>query len=353
MTTVDIMEEEFIKKLPGFLGKVASVAHSPTDFDAFVNVDSIKLRMHYDMWKQRIRTASQHNTVLSNGWAFSTMSGLASFEAFVRSDEQIRHIYFDTSGEIERTLDAISTVLPRHNRKFSGAMIYGYGNLLREAYVIEQAKTDQLLGHERIYMIDCSLFYHLFAESPINPLRRTMPAKQLRPILLDLFEGDVRHDKLVYIRDDLINQSRPVLHLFLGNTFCNVDSEAIYRILNITVRPGDFVVAEYANYTPEFFASDSSDYVNQLATRAAAELFAVAEDAVETSTVYISGNAKALSIKVADSDTGATLTYQSMLRRKFQPSELTDKDFMSLSSHHVLNGALNLDAYRRLQNPSA
>ena len=341
--------QDILKKFPGFMGKAAGHPKPTSDFDKFADAQTIKLRMHYDMWKQRIRTASQHNTILSNGWAFSTMSGLACFEAFVRSDNNVKQIYFDKSGEIERTLDKIAESLPRHRRRLNGAIVYGYGNLLREAHVIEQAVSAQLLDIDRIYLLDCSLFYHLFAKSPINPLRQTIPDRAIKPILLDYFEGEACHNQLVFIRDSL-KAFRPTLHLFLGNTFCNVDSASVRKIVDTTVRTGDIVVAEYANYTPAFLASTDADYANQLATRAAAELFAIEEGRVTTTCAVVPGQAKVLSISIPDDDMNQTLTFQSMLRRKFQPSELTDGTFSLVSSHHVLNGALNLDAFKRLNN---
>jgi hypothetical protein len=340
-----------LAKLPGTLAKTVNNTPPQLDFDKFSEASAIKLRMHYDMWKGRIRTASENNTILSNGWAFSTMSGLACFEAYVRYDPNVKHIYFDKSGEIDRTLDRLADVLHKHNHKLSGAIIYGYGNLLRESHFIEQAKNARLLNVERIYLLDCSLFYHLFAKSPINPLRQFISERAIKPILLDYFEGDACKGRLVDIRNEL-NPLKPVLHLFLGNTFCNVESHSVHQILNNTVRVGDFVVAEYANYTQEFFESTDPDYVNQLATRAAADLFALSESRVDTKCVLVpGGDAKALLISIPDDDTGNILNFHSMLRRKFHPSELTDGAFSRVSTHRVLDGSLNLDAYRRLNNP--
>ena len=334
-------------KFPDFMGKAVEQPQDPSDFEKFDNAYSIKIQMHYDMWKQRIRNASERGKILSNGWAFSTMSGLSCFESFVRYDETVKKIYFDKSGEIDRTLDEVAESLPKHKRKFSGAIIYGYGNLLRETYVIEQAKKAGILDVNRLYLLDCSLFYHLFAKSPLNPLRKIIRERSIKPVLLDFFEGETCRKQLVFIRDDLC-ALQPVLHLFLGNTFCNVDLPAIHKILDMTVRAGDVVIAEYANFNQEFLASMEADYVNQLATRAAAELFSIAEKKVVTQSIRVSDSAKALVITVPDIDRENTLSFQSMLRRKFQSSELTAGTFSLISSHHVLGGALNLDAYKRL-----
>jgi hypothetical protein len=321
------------------------------NLDKFAKGDLVKLRSHYDLWRQRIRTAALSDAILSNGWAFATMSGLAYFEAFVRTDVKVKPIYFDKSGEIERLVDEIPDKLK--SQKLTGAMIYGYGNLLRESYFIEQAIRRGILNADRIYLLDCSLFYHIFAQSAMNPLWQIVKKKKVKTELLDYCESDQRsRERLTQIRNEL-NGIMPALHLFLGNTFCNIDSATISRITDAAVRKGDVLVAEYTNYTDEALRSMEPDYVNTMAIRAAAELFAIPEDTVSADSIPINSSAKAIQIRVPNDGEGNSLSFKSMLRRRYHQSELTNEDFALVSTHNSLAGTLCMDSYRRLQNPSS
>lgn len=340
---------ELFKQGPTLLGKAAAEEDVVLAFDRFSKNEHIKLQTHYDLWRQRIRNAAINGNLLSNGWAFSMLSGVAAFEAHVRADPDIRPIYSNKSGEIERMVDELKAIMGQ--KKFNGVMVYGYGNILREAHFIEQATKLNLLKKGRIYLLDCSLFYHIIAQSQLNPLRSFIrDQRRISPILLDYCESDKCRKRLSYLRDDL-NSFFPVLHLFLGNTFCNLEAPALQTILESTVRPGDIVVAEYANYSSEEISDLKSDYVNTMAIRAAAELFATFEDNVKASTIKVGENAKAIQIEVPDCDHDGNVIFRSMLRRRFLPQEILDQPYEKVWDCNVLSGALSMDSYHRMPRP--
>ena len=192
-----------LAKLPNILGKTVDEIESPLALDKFATAKHIRLQNYYDMWRRRIRSGVGHSAILSNGWAFATMAGLACFEAYVRADARVSRIYLDRPGEIPLVIEGIRDKLRK--QIFCGVIIYGYGNLLRESHFVEEALRARILQPDGIYLLDCSLFYHMFAQSPINPLRQLVKReKVIRCMLLDYCEGDASHNRLSSIRNSLL-----------------------------------------------------------------------------------------------------------------------------------------------------
>ena len=339
---------EIFKNFPTLLGKAMSEEGVELTFDRFSKSEHIKLQSYYDMWRRRIRDSAGNDRLLSNGWAFSMINGVASFEAYVRSHSKIKQIYFNKSGEIERMVDELKSKIKKS--KFNGIMVYGYGNVLREAHFIEQIVKLNLFKKGYILLLDCSLIYHIIAQSQLNPLRPIIhDYRRMIPILLDYCESEKCRSRLSSLRNEL-NSYHPVLHLFLGNTFCNIDVQTLQTILQSTVRPRDIVVAEYSNYSSESLKNLAPDYVNTMAIRAAAELFATTEDNVQASTVSVGEDAKAIQIEVPDCDHDGLVTFKSMLRRKYSQHELLNSSYELVWSCNVLSGELSMDSYIRLPN---
>jgi len=337
---------EWLGKLTMFFGKAGSEENDSTnDLRRFGEAETVKLDRYYNYWRSRIQHAASTNQILSNGWAFSTLSGLSSFEAYIRTKNDLRSFYFNRVGEIGLTLDAIAEQLGRHT--IGGVMLYGYGNLFRESYFIERAITSKLFDTQRIYLIDCSLFYHIFAKSSINPLRNLLKPRQIKTILLDFLEDPASQKVLVFARDDL-NPTRPVLHFFLGNTFCNTESTMLESALNTVVRPGDFVVGEYYVYPTDYFTNMSEKHVSEMARSATIELFSVPPDSVNATDVINGTNSKVTEVTFTERNTNHKMTFRSMLRREFKHTELTDGDYKLVSSEVMLDGKIRLDAFIRL-----
>ncbi|MCK4788049.1 MAG: hypothetical protein KAV87_30125 [Desulfobacteraceae bacterium] len=344
---------DLFNELFGKLPKLATKAgleqeENSGELQKFGKVEAIKLDRYYEFWRSKIRSAATHNQLLSNGWAFSTLGGLSSFERYIRTNKEIRSIYFNKAGEIGITLDKIADQLGRRYG-LGGIILYGYGNLFRESYFIEQAKMSGLLQSQRIYLIDCSLFYHIFANSSLNPLRNIVKVKQIRTLLLDYLDGHSSRDALVYARDDL-NPTRPVLHLFLGNTFGNIESNLLKRALYNVVRSGDFVIGEYALFSEGGPTDSPDDYVPEMARMAASELFSVAPALVTVRNVNITPESMATEVEFTERDTNQTIVFRSMLRRSFSNAELTDGKYKLVSSESTLSGKIKLDSYIRLSS---
>jgi hypothetical protein len=340
---------EWIARLPQLFGGAGVEGDSYDEWGKLRDSHQIKLEQYYELWRNKIKLAASSNRLLSNGWAFSTLSGLAAFEAFVRTDKKISTIYRDRSGEIGRTLHSIRALLPRGRPigGIGGIVLYGYGNLLRETHFIEQAITSKLLKSQRVYLLDCSLFYDIFAKSPLNPLRSVLKNRQIRPLMVDLFDETPNRKKLTNIRNDL-NPTCPVLHLFLGNTFCNNDANQIRGVLDATVREGDFVVAEYSPYPAAFFLDVTLDYVADMAQRAASDLFALELTEIKVRNVALSCESKATELELTERDTRKKIVFRSMLRRKFQPAELTNGNYRIISTASLAGGSLTIEAFLRL-----
>lgn len=336
---------EILTKIPQMLRKTSVAAVGTKGLQKWGEANALKLENYYSFWRSRIQSAARDNRMLSNGWAFSTLSGLSSFESHIRATD-IRSIYFNKAREIGDTLDAVLEQLG--SRKLGGVILYGYGNLFREAYFVEQAIACKLMTSQSVYLIDCSLFYHVFAKSSLNPLRMLLKGRQIKPLLLDYVDDASARSTCIYVRDDL-NPTRPVLHLFLGNTFCNVERTALQSTMHTFVRAGDFVVGEYAQYPEEFFSNNAVDYVSEMAKHAAAELFSVSPETVTAENITLANYAKATRIGLTP-ENERFLTFHSMLRRRFLDSELTDGAYELVSSHPSLNGSLRLVAFQRLPN---
>lgn len=245
--------DELLSKLPGLGAKLGRESSSKEDiWDALSKKKQVALRSYYDIWRKNIRDVARTGVVLSNGWAFSTLSGLASYEAFISSDKDISLLYDNRSGEIESTNDAVKDKV---GTALSGAIIYGYGNLVREAQYIEQAlAVRNMTKHGRVYLIDCSIFYYLFALSSINPLRRFLKESRISAVLDDYIGNGHSDNRLSDFRNHL-GATSSVFHIFLGNTFCNVEPGVLKALLGKAVLPGDVIIAEYAQYNDDFFFS--------------------------------------------------------------------------------------------------
>lgn len=206
--------QSLLRLLPQMLAKDLE-PRSASDLLLMTEASVFDLEAYYLYWQDVIRRAANSSQQpLSNGWAFASLNGLAQFEAQVRTDPEIRSIYFNTPGDVGQALDKIALALPR--RPIGGMVFYGYGNLVRESHFVERAHSSKLLKNQCLYLIDCSVFYHVFAQSKLNPLRRWIPERRIKPILLDYLDDPEARQRLKDIRQDL-NVTQPVLHFFLGN----------------------------------------------------------------------------------------------------------------------------------------
>lgn len=336
------------------LSKFSKMAGKPDSEDQcglsrFGEARAIKIERYYADWRKRVESAARTRQIMSNGWAFAALGGVAAFENYVRTAE-VSAIYKNRTAEVASTLDAIIEKLPtRGRRAIGGIVIYGYGNLFRESHFVEVAVSQKLLQAQRVYLLDCSLFYHVLAKSSLNPLRSILNERQIKVKLLDYFEDSSAKAALTFIRDDL-NPFQPVIHLFLGNTFCNVDSVALKTLLSSVVRDNDFVVGEYANYMDAYFEDLSDDYVSHMASVSASELFSVPIASVTSKNVAVAGRAKAVEVIAHCESSVPKLAFRSMLRRSFNHAELTDGPYELISQETSMHGKVSVDAYRRLPN---
>lgn len=337
---------DIINEIIRFIGEAGSdTSDTISTLTRFGKLETVKIELYFNFWRSQILKAISNNKLLSNGWAFSTLSGLASYETYIHTDKDIRSLYFNRSGEIGITIDAIADNLKMGS--IGGVIFYGYGNLMRESYFIEYLLNSRLLTKQRIYLIDCSLYYHIFAKSSINPLRSLVKNRQLKLLLLDYLDDPTVRDTLIYIRNDL-NPTRSVLHLFLGNTFCNVDSNSLKNLLDTMVRPGDFVIGEYAIYPKGYFADSLPDYASEMARIATAELFAISPESVNTTNITHGDKSKLTEIRFKTQDDKEARMFRSMLRREFNYTELIRGKYELITSKSVLPSKIRMDSFKRL-----
>lgn len=308
----------------------------------------VELENYYEIWRKLIKATAQNGRLLSNGWAFSTLSGIASYESHIRATE-FRSIYFNKTNEIAASVAAIENSL--QGRRVGGLMIYGYGNVFREAHFVERARQRNLVSSQSMYLIDCSIFYHVFATSSLNPLREHTRPSKIRAELFDYLDSIEAPQVLKEWRSDL-NVMKPTVHLFLGNTFCNAESDVLLTALNAATVPGDYVVAEYANYPTNYFQAAAADYVSEMARLAAGEVFSSPLNAVTATNITLSNTAMATNITISNLAAQPPLTFRSMLRRKFDPTEVTNGPYELVSRQPSLSGKLSLDTYRRTASPT-
>lgn len=235
-----------------------------------------------------------------------------------------------------------------HGKKVGGLMIYGYGNVFREAHFVERARQRKLISSQCMYLIDCSIFYHVFATSSLNPLREHTSPSKIRAELFDYLDSVEAPKVLKEWRSDL-EVMKPTVHLFLGNTFCNAESNTLLTAINSATLPGDYVVAEYANYPKDHFQAPTADYVSEMARLAAGEIFSRPPSDVTAVNIVQSDAAMATSITITGLAAQPQLTFRSMLRRRFDPTEVTNGPYELVSRQNPLGGKLVLDTYRRTE----
>jgi hypothetical protein len=302
------------------------------------------LSKYYEYWRERIRELGPGGGAMSNGWAYATWSGLASYEEYITADPNIRRVYQDRAVSLEAAAEAVG-------QRLGGVILYGYGNLRRESQLIQCLTAEDITGVKkcRIYMLDASVFYHLLANSSANPMLRYVGRKSLHPVLID-FESTHRSvgRALKWIRNDLCEALRPVLHVFLGNTFGNLEAAVVSRILDTYTHPGDLILAEYVKYPQGSLQDLGDDYVISMTNRACAELFSVSPEQVEAAHVG-HGTGKCVRIVCTESDGGSHIEFLSMLRRQFVPRELLDGDYrLVLEERDAIPGLTKVAMYKRL-----
>lgn len=318
---------------------------SPEGIAKLGRANFVELEKYYEIWRKQIEATANDGGILSNGWAFSTLSGIASYESHIRATE-FRSIYFNKTAEIAAAVAAIEKDLLDRSRSIGGLMIYGYGNVFREAHFVERARQRKLISSQSMYLIDCSIFYHVFATSSLNPLREHTGPSKIRAELFNYLDSIEAPKVLKEWRSDL-NVMKSTVHLFLGNTFCNAESDVLLTALNAATVPGDYVVAEYANYLPGHFQAPTADYVSEMARLAAREVFSRQLNTVTAVNIMLNDTAMATTITISGLAANPSLTFRSMLRRKFDPTEVTNGPYELVSRQLPLDGKLFLDTYRR------
>jgi hypothetical protein len=333
---------DVIQKLLGLLGQSAEDTVPQSQLQKFAT-GNIKLRRYYEYWQGQIQKAVSQNQVVSNGWAFSTLNGLASFESYVHGTAEMQALYVNKVGVIDELTESLKAVCG--NLKTYGAIVYGYGNLVREAQWLESLVKQQIVSKkDRVYLVDCSLFYHVFALSHMNPVREHILERRIKPVLMDCFNEPNISD-LKYKRDDL-NAALPTCHILLGNSFGNVSTLCMKTLLDATVRPLDFVIAEYAEYAMQDLQSTKLDYVSQMACRAAAEMFTCLESDVSVKNVF-KNSQRLTEVTVKRSGGNTPLVFESMMRRAFNSNELTGSGYDLIASKTIASTNVKVDVFRR------
>jgi hypothetical protein len=340
-----------INFLSGFLDGWSNPSISSGQLPEYGLARFVRLEDYFGYWRDEIKAASRAGRIMSNGWAFSTLSGIASYEKHIRTTE-FRSIYFNKTQEV---IEAVSAIMKNRPRKIGGFMIYGYGNLLRESYFIERAIDRGLVSRDvKIVLLDCSFFYRIYALSSLNPLLevREVEPRMIKAELIDYLD-DTKAPGLLKEWRKRLNTSAPTVHLLLGNTFCNSESEPLITALNAATLPRDYVVAEYANYPSDHFLADPpADYVSEMAKMAASEIFSCPPDDVSAENFKLSDTSIATKITILDKSKGNSLSFQSMLRRRFHPSEILDGLYSLEKRDYPLESQLVLDTYRRTEMPA-
>ena len=296
-------------------------------------------------WKGKIREKASREQILSNGWAFGTLEGLSTFESSVKKRD-ISLIYEAEQESISRTVDSIRD---RIEQKVSGVIVYGHGNIKRESKFVKVAKDENLLVKSaKVFLLDASIFYHIYAQSKLNPMRNTIAPKRLKCELVDYVNTESK-PVLKYLRNSL-GIAQPVIHLFLGNTFANLPEYDIKNLLDKIVRERDVVICEYKHYNDEFFDDDASDHISKMAKKSAAELFSVPEACVSVDNECPEDDVKYTSVDVECPREEINISFTSMLRRKFRRSELTSGLYEHMTSNTVLNGKIRQDTYAHLRD---
>ncbi len=122
--------------------------------------------------------------------------------------------------------------------------------------------------------------------------------------------------------------------------------------LNAATVPGDYVVAEYADYQSDYFQNTTPDYVSEMGKLAAAEMFSISSAKVEAKNIFLSNDTLVTEITLTGADQKKALIFRSMLRRRFIPTEVTNGPYELVHRVYPLSGKLCLDTYRRSESPT-
>ena len=310
----------------------------------------IPVTSYLNYWRERIYSYSGGGKRLSSGWIFSTISGLAQYEQLLLANNELRKMYYKDRFKVTPLLDKLSDNLDKH---LGGVIYYGYGNLLREAKFLERLKSHEEIWNKqsKVGLIDSSYVYHTLANTRYSPLLKYIQSRKIISRLVDFEnDSDTMKEHINYVRDDL-NPHMPQLHVFFGNTAANMSEMQFAKLANRICKSGDYLLLDYANYSPKFFRGRDVGYVENMAISAAAETFHVAPHSV-TATVSNknrdgSNPYKITKIALIDPKTNNSLEFNAVLRRKFDKSELTNIDFSLVHDGSLVGDEVYCSLFRK------
>jgi hypothetical protein len=230
------------------------------------NNHNVKLakEKYLDRYKNVLNSATTTN-IIPPHWAYVTDAGIIEYEKSIRGKPE----YDDQ--KIESELRPISTnVAAKVQSKKVAFMVYGFGNAVREQYVIDSF-CEFKFGKNRFYnpvkviFIDispyyCSQFYwaRRLYHSKLN-YRETVH-------LIDFIEDS---EQIIQLRNSLKNKQ--VIHLFMGNIAGNYTESELREICENYTHPGDFLLMEYGLY--DFSCAEPGNYQHKFALEALEEIY--------------------------------------------------------------------------------
>lgn len=344
--------------IAGFEEAVGAIADSPigglyrpSEAHWFEKIPAMRKRRnfsassYYDRWRESIESLAEAGRMIPNGWAFSTLSGVATYEQYVKTGP-ISILYTGQSAGLDDIVSQLAENFGRR-RVLGGIIFYGHGNMIREVQIVEKLKNCEQLWDRQssVVLLDCSLPYHLYANSDFNPILRLMKRPKVRAVLVD-YEAKANESYIRWLREGL-NAMKPALHVFLGNTFCNLEKDVLRTVLERCF-PGDFIIAEYVEYDGEKLDKENDDYVCLMAKRAAAELFRLDESKINA-TNYRNEEFPTFrqETKIELKYNSRPLIMRSMLRRRYQSSETTSEKFDRIGTCTVNQVSVRVDLYIR------
>lgn len=282
---------------------------------------TLTLRQHLGLLKSKLRQSS--GDIICNDWAFSTHFGVQVYETSVQGLDVKRLEFEEVLSELlQETKSLMQSDL------VAGVIFYGHGNMEREIQLFNEIDKSGLKLRAQAGFVDYSPIYHALSVSIFNPL-----GPYGRQISESLFADFTRIDdpshgrRILGMREKFSLPGGVVFHVFLGNTFGNIETNVLCSMLDTYTRPNDIILAEYAVYPNVFFDDfDVDDGVATMARGAVSELFGQDKKLIQMRyEADYTQKMKWLETSLMVDD--QPLVFRSMLRRNFDVSELSVEEY--------------------------
>ena len=289
---------------------------------------------YIDRYKKSLDNSQSQDEIIPTSWAWVTDAGIIEYEKSIRRKPE----YDKAKGVtlLEPLSLKIADKIKMTSSNNVAFMVYGFGNAIREQYLIDKiCKSILPLTKRRsavkVIFIDISHYY--FSQSYWHGILDE--SEQNYNQLFELLDFIYDKGRIKKLREGL--KKSTVIHLFMGNIAGNYEEQELRRICQEYTRSGDYLLMEYGEYN--FSNMQPGDYQHAFAAEALKEIYQKEDITNIITKTIICPNLSYIKIKFSLHNS-ETKEINSFLRRNFVPNEFSKEKF---SNEDIQDGHQDYD----------